>query len=394
MFLFQEKLIKFLSKGLASAELSEEEYRLVLEALQKAGKITTVHPELYKGLLEDALRELPKLAKRAEGSLQEVREALKDIGIEVLKVDREDGLMNLEAVGSDASSNPMPTAMAMIALVGGIALREPQSFNPSIARDIIIEDSGTVGSRTFKFYYQVKAESLIPIASLKQLEDYEAPECLVVDGPLSASSLLIRVPYRKGLKREVYKEVQDSAHRLIRLRDELIKACKDRGVKLFSVVKRCTSKHFLSFYDLKDKLSYTDQYLFHQSLNYGERTNSISISKAIEKQGAPTFARYCEIYGFYIKTSRNVLTPPIRVEYPEYLRDEEDWIAKYVISTALTTQEPEFDGLPKVQCIAHRDVRIASRIMKEIYRRALTKALDEGLDVRLLGYKWGFGLGE
>ena len=391
---FQERLLAYLRSGVRSGELSEEEYLEVVEALERAGKITTTHPELYKGLLDSSLERLPNLARKVKAHRDSIRRALREAGLEIVQANVNESMMRAESIGSDASSNPMPITVAYVALIGGIAVREPERTSPIIARDILIEDSDSMGHRSFKFYYQVCAEKLIPITCIKQIRDNGDAEVLIVDGPLSASILLRRVPRGRGVTQKAYRKIQEAAHELIRLRDDLIKLCKEREIILISVVKRCTSRHFLAWYDLKDKMPYRDQYVFHQILRYGERTTSISISKAIEKQGAPPFGRYCGIRGFYMKTSRSPLTPPLRVEYPEYLEDEEDWIASYVLSTALTSAEPEYDGLPKAQCFAHRDAKIAGRVMREIYKRSIIKLLDEGLDPALLGCKWGFGLGD
>ena len=389
-----ERLTKYLEEGVKSGRLSEEEYRSLLEALERAGKITTVHPELYKGLLDDALRVLPAMAKKVKSQKDDIKKTLDGAGLETVQVDIDESLMDVEALASDASSCPVPVAMAYVALAGAIALREPRRTPPKIARELIIEDSASMGGRSFKFYYQVIAESLIPITCMSQIEEYGGAQVLVVDGPLSASELLRRVPRGRGVTRDAHRRIQKAARNLIMLRDDLVRLCKKEDIVLLSVVKRCTSRHFLAWYDLKGEIPYVDQYVFQQILRYGERTESISITDAIEKQGAPPYPRYSKIYGFYIKTSRNPLTPPVRVEYPEYLRNEENWIASYVLSTALTSVEAEYDGLPKVQCMAHRDARIAKRVMREIYRRVVIKILDEGIDVSLLGSKWGFSLAE
>jgi len=261
-----------------------------------------------------------------------------------------------------------------------------------IVRDIITASNDEMGSREFKFFYQTQAESLIPATCIRHIKEYGKPACVVIDGPLSASLLLRKIPYRKGLKESVYSDMKEKAHSLIRLRDELIEQCYRENILVFSTVKRCTSRHFLSYYKLRDEFPYTDQFVFHQLLDYGQRTESISITKAIEMQGAEPFPRFNEIYGFYIKTSRSPLTPPVRVEYPEYLKPEEDRIASYVLTTSLTTYEAEFDGLPKAICLVHKEAKITKAIMKEIYKRAVTRMLDEGLNVKLLGSLWGFSL--
>lgn len=387
---FQERMGKFLDVGLKEGLLTLEDYNSIISLLEEAGKITTVHPELYAGLLRDSLDALPKMTAEAEKELSKLKDELKSRGFKTFDVAVDEDLWSLEPLGADASSCPMPIGMLRAAYISAMAMRE--KTNPIIVRDLITASNDEMGSREFKFYYQVQAEALIPVVCMRHIKENGKPGCVVIDGPLSASLLLRRVPYRHDLKDEVHRELQDKAYGLIRLRDELIKLCYELNIPVFSVVKRCTSRHFMAWYNLKDVFPYTDQFVFHQLLDYGQRTESISITKAIEMQGAEPIPSFNEIYGFYIKTSRNPLTPPVRVEYPQYLIKEEGWIASYVLTTSLTTYEAEFDGLPKAICLVHKDAKITRALMKEIYKRAVTKLLDDGVNIKILGSIWGFSL--
>jgi len=390
MSLFQERISNFLQMGVDEGLITLDDYYALMSVLEEAEKITTIHPELYAGLLKDSTTSLYEMAKEAQQKISTLKRTLEEGGLKIIDVARDEEMWTLRALGADASSCPIPMGMAKAAFISAIAYVEGSP--PIILRDLVKVKSDAMASREFKFYYQVLAEALIPVACIRHMNEYGKPECVVIDGPLSASSLLIRIPYRKGLRGEVYREMQEKAHQLIRIRDELIRKCYELDVPVFSVVKRCTSRHFMAWYELKNDSPYTDQFIFQQLLEYGQRTNAISISKAIEMQGAEPFARFNEIYGFYIKTSRNPLTPPIRVEYPEYLKGREDWIASYVLTTSLTTYEAEFDGLPKSICLTHRDSKITKAIMREIYKRGIIKLLDEGVNVKLLGLIWGFSL--
>ena len=385
---FQEKFTKFIEKGLSNGFITMEDYNLLMETLEKSGKVTTIHPMLYAGLLNDIFEALPKWTRKAEEEILKLEKTLKREGLKTYDVDVEENLWELDSLGADASSCPLPIGMMNVAFISAMAFRE--GSDPIIMRDLITASHEKMGKREFKFFYQVQAEALIPVASIEHIKTHGKPGCVVIDGPLSASLLIRKVPYRRGLSHEVYQSMQNKAYQLIRLRDQLIELCYKMRIPIFSVVKRCTSKHFLAWYGLKDICPYTDQFIFHQLLDYGQRTASISISKAIEKQGAETYARFNDIYGFYIKTSKNPLTPPIRVEYPEYLVGMEEWIAKYVLTTSLTTYDAEFDGLPKAICIVHKDAKITKTIMREIYKRAVTKILEENINPKLLGSLWGF----
>ena len=80
---FQERLLAYLRSGVKSGELSEEEYLEVVEALERAGKITTTHPELYKGLLDSSLEQLPNLARKVKAHRDDIRRALREAGLEI-----------------------------------------------------------------------------------------------------------------------------------------------------------------------------------------------------------------------------------------------------------------------------------------------------------------------
>lgn len=390
MSFFQERIIKFLNKGLSDGSLTLDDYNTLIVTLKKAEKIVTIHPELYAGLLEDSFKFLSEMTKKAEKEISELKEIIKAKGLKIKNVAIDEEKWSLKALGADASSCPVPMGLTKVALISAMAFRE--GLSPVIMRDLISIPNNAMTSREFKIYYQTQAEMLIPVACIKHIESHGKPDYVIIDGPLSASSLLRKIPRRSNLKSEVYREMQEKAHQLIRIRDQLVQKCYETNIPIFAVVKRCVSRHFMAWYELKDSFPYTDQFVFQQLLDYGQRTQSISISRAIEKQGAEPFASFNEIYGFYIKTSRNPLTPPIRIEYPEFLKEKEDWIASCVLTTSLTTHETEFDGLPRVICLVHKDAKITREIMKEIYRRGITKMLSEKVSIKLLGLMWGVSI--
>jgi len=373
-----------------------------IEAVLAAAEEVTISPELYRKLRNGLMEKMPELVENARKSVREAAEELTSRGLEVLAVERDEDAQKHIAVGADASYAPMPIGMGHLAMVASIALREPrkpESAKPSGAVEIMHKKADRMTRREFKFLCQLKGEALIPALSVKQLETngHEDVVCVLLDGPLSASLILRKVPRRRGLRPDEYRELVSSAHRLIRARDELVKFCHEHGLPVIGVVKRCTSRHFIRWYGLENEVPFTDQFVFHQMLNYGERTNAISITKAIEeKLKAPHFSRYQPIYGFYIKTSRTPITPPVRVEFPAYVLEEwgEDWVATYALSTALTVYEPEFDGLPRAICQAHKRAKVSKRIVSELYKKALTKEVSRGTDPRLLGTRWGFKPGE
>jgi hypothetical protein len=390
----QERITRFLELGVAQGLITHDEYQALVNALEREGRVATARPELYLGLLEDSMSLIPKLASQAGQELATIHEELRRRGLQVKKVEKDEESWSLRALGADASSCPIPMGMLRAAVVSGFAGVEGEE--PVVLRDFVIVKSNEMGRGTFRFYTELRGEALIPTACLRFLEECEKksllPDCVILDGPLSPSSLLLKLPkrYRGGASKKALRELTRRARQLVSLREELVRRCRQLKIPVFSVVKRCTTRYFMKWYGLKDKAPYTDQFIFQQVLDYGERTSSISISEVAKaKELRPDLT---EVYGFYIKTSRNPLTPPVRVEYPEHLRGREDWIASYVLSTSLTTREAEFDGIPKALCLAHRDCKIARSVVREVYKRVVLNLLSQGFDERLMGLVWGASL--
>lgn len=395
--MWQAKIIKWIEEGEKRGILSEtdvEELKRLLKKFEEEGRLTTIHPMLYKGILRDALDELPRTIKGVKGDIESGVVNLLRERIDIIDVNVKDELRGMNFLGSDASSYPLPLQAMRVAVIGGIAITLGHEDSPTLLWDKpIIFPRNEIGRREFKFLYQSKAEKLIPLATIDQLEKYDDVEGVIIDGPLSDSLLLRRVPIGSRRSREIQRKIkrilQGSANELVDARDQLIRYCYKKDIPVIGVVKEPTARHFHHYYEIESK--YTDAFVFHQILKYGQRTNSISISKAIDKITDIPSRLSCEIYGFFIKTSINPLTHPIRVEYPAYMKDEEDWIASYVLSTAIQSFYPKYDGIPKVQCMADRYTRITRRVMMGIYERVILRTLrEERLNIELLSLKRGY----
>ena len=363
-------------------QLTEEDLREFIKSLEEKEWIS-LNPQLYRELMEDAAKVLENEIKQASEDLSKVEKEFREY-IKVEEVKFQENLKPLVAIGSDASRCLMPILISRAALISGIALRYPHETKPSILKEAISIPPSEMSYSVFRFYVSAKCESLIPLSVQHQLLKYGASEVVVIDGPLSLSQWYREVPSK------VEKAV-NAINELLDARGNLMKICHEMNIPVIGVVKRSRSRYFHNYLGLANKSHYSDQYIFHQMLNYAQRTGSISITQAIIKWRSGVKAKDLlitklpyEIYGFYIKTSRNPLTPPVRVEYPEYLRDMEDWIASYVLSTAVQTYDPEFDGLPVIQCLAHKNAKITSKIMWEIYKERLYEISRKGGDLRLL----------
>lgn len=361
-------------------EPTEEDFRAIVRLLEEREWIS-LHPELYRELREETNKVISAEVERAAEEVERVREFARG-RVEIVPVRADEKMHSLEAVGSDASRCPLSVVISRVELLAGIAVRCPSESPPSILREVVSATPTDMPGPIFRFYVSAKAESLIPLATIHQLTMHGRAEVVVIDGPLSISEWYKEVP-RKAKK--AWRAIQE----FIRAKNALMRFCRKEGVPLIGVVKRSRTRYFHNYFGFADKSRYSDQYVFSQLLKYGQRTGAVSMKEAIRKwrgyaKGLLISKLSYDIYGFYIRTSRSPLTPPVRVEFPEYVRDMEDWVASYVLSTAVQTYEPEFDGLPKVQCLAHRDVKISKRIMREIYKEQLYALASSGRELGTL----------
>jgi len=304
-------------------------------------------------------------------SSEEVREKVK---ISRVKVRPE--LRTRSCIAADSSSYPLPFAISRMALIGAIAIRHPTRKPVSVAGQLLDLEL-KFGLSDFQVYLGAVRESMIPRAVLDQYSRYGPADLILIDGPLSISQWYNLAS--ADLARSAVLE-------LIQSRNDLLKVGSKDGIDLIGVVKRSQeSRYFQKAYGLGGTLS--DQFLFNQILQFGERTEEISITEQIIT--AATGAALVEkmdhqIFGFYIKTSRNPLTPPLRIEFPDYVKDRVDDLASYVLSTSLESLDYKYDGLPQAQCIAHRDGKVTKDAMSAIVQEQIAKMSTSEESLRLL----------
>lgn len=370
--------------------LTEDAVRRIVQRIEEEEREwSSVAPELYRDLRGKALEALSSLTSSAEKEMNNVCGKIKG-RVKLFSVERNRDHNDLEVIAADASSYPMPITLSRMALISGLAVRaSPKGLKFSVKSDVINEPA-SMGLTPFRYILSARRESLIPSSILHQIRSNGPAEFVVIDGPLSVSEW-----YKEAYGQAKVKEAVDE---LIRWKGDLMDLCEAEGMYLIAVVKRGRSTYFHNYFDLMD--DYTDQFVFHNVLDYGHRTESVSINEAIrrwktkeaEKRGKEKLliARLPhEIKGFYIKTSDNPLVPPIRVEYPGYLR-EEDKIASYVLSTAVLSNNAEYDGLPKAQCLAHTEANVSRRIMGEIFKEQLARIGKSHDRVKLLALIKGY----
>jgi len=368
---------------------TEEDYQEIIRRLQEREWISA-QPELYKELRKKALDALSSIASTAQEQLEDIRKDVKK-KVRLSRVKKIATLSELEVVSSDASSYPVPLLLSRVTLMSGLTIRLPLKEKASILAEVLVEDA-SMPEPEFRFIESAKRESMLPLSATHHLmtKANDSVKLVLIDGPLSVSQW-----YKEVWRSE---KVRKSVDELIEAKNNIMQLCKDQEILLLGVVKRGRSTYFHNYFDLLDQ--FIDQFVFHNVLNHEYRTESISIKKAVEKWMREAKHKELlinklrfDIRAFYIKTSDNPLTPPIRVEYPGYLREREDEIASYVLSTAILSNDREFDGLPKAQCIAHRECTITRKVMEEIFKEQLYRTTSQTGIQSLLATTRGYPIG-
>jgi len=381
--LFKEELER---RGIV---LTEEDWKEMIRRLEEREWISA-RPELYKELRRKALDALSSITSEAQKQLENVE---KDVGekVRLSPVKRLAALNELGVVASDASSHSFPLLLSRVTLMSGIAIELPLKGKASILSEVLVEKA-SMPEPEFRFIESAKRESMLPLSAIHHLvtKADDGIKLMLIDGPLSISQW-----YKEVWRSE---KVKESVNELIGVKNNLMRICEKRGLLLLGVVKSGRSMYFHNYFDFLDE--FTDQFVFHNVLKYGYRTESISVKEAVKKWKPAAkheellinMLKY-DIRAFYIKTSDNPLTPPIRVEYPEYLQEKEDDIASYVLSTAVLSNDREFDGLPKAQCIAHMECRITKKLMEEIFKEQLYRTTSRTRIQSILATTRGYPIG-
>ena len=341
-----------------------------------------MEPRLYRELYEDSIRRFSSLHESFSKKFGELRAHARG-SLDIRPIDLSGYSPSFSSVvSSDASSYPFPIAATHLALIGGVAVNVPRISKVSLNGKVL--DAGPEISETeFRFLYSAIREAMIPKCVIHQLENFDKPDLVLIDGPFSLSQW-----WREAWSQEIRSRVQE----LIDAKNILLHRCRELGVIPIAVVKRTRARYLHHAFGLEEESNYSDQFLLNNLMKYGEMTQPFSVTEAIRKwrskegggrRGLLIDKLHYEIMGFYIKTSRNPLTPPIRVEYPKFVENHADEIAKFVLSTSVQSYDKDYDGLPATQCIAHKLTKISKEIMLSILESGMSKVMEDGGDPRL-----------
>ena len=403
--------------------------------------IIRLYPDIYREIKEKILSKSLELAKETRNKVEEVKGEILN-KIKVKKVSQTQDFMNKPVIGSDTSSNTLPISNVKMYAISGVSIyikdgevkdiksltdiidskRVVDLFNGSLESDILeetISDANTeLEDVEMRFIVSALREAYLCELARKHLEELiekgENVYAIIIDGPFSISQWYEKVPGE--IRRKAIKKLIDE-------RNNLMDACKKTDTLVLGVVKRGRGRYIHHLLDIAESSDFSDQVLFHQILNYRERTETFNISEGIrrwrkrnelERHKRSIISEEAlkakekdleekvrsekllinrlnyDIFGFFIKTSPDELTQPIRIEFPEYLKDRDDEIASFVVSTSMRCRNPAYiDGLPFAVAISHMKTKLSSILMREIYGHTLAKIYQDFRDLKLLPPEWG-----
>jgi len=282
------------------------------------------------------------------------------------------GFRYRKVVGVDAGSQRVPLASSWFAIIAALAFQLPDSVR-------FFKDPEVV-----KMSYDVSKEKFHEVISLRRERKLfetasefilrSKPDLILIDGPLAFGNWW-------AMKGE-----ESDRRALIDAINNLISICAKTQVSVAGVVKRTTARYLVNHLKLGKEVSIPDSYLLLQMMKVGDRTEVFSPSEALKREfrAAPFMDKIAfPIHSFYIKTSNSDLTPPIRIDVPEFMLDEVDELSSYCLKSAV------LDGIPLPIIKADEEVRITKRFVSQIYSEVVAKANRTFGTASLVASIWG-----
>jgi len=216
-------------------------------------------------------------------------------------------------------------------------------------------------------------DALFTFSIAKKVAEDRDPDFLLIDGPLLLHPDVLFHP--KDVRGEIDVDrrccYSDDLRACIETLFELMRACKDRDIKLAAFVKRPRGT-------LIDPVKRRrDAVLLARSMKlYGSRTSCLSpgdhpawkfyVGMGFEEAREPYFIKVV-----YIKSSK--VKPPFRLEIPRWVDDEA------VCSAVLSTSDP-ISGVPAHILRAESLIRMGEGTLKSVFLRILSRSLVKDRD--------------
>jgi len=333
-------------------------------------KRATTYPRLCLALRNVILNEVSKDAQKDLLRLPQVISTIKE-KINLYSVEHK--IAYNKVAGVDAGSQRVPLASRWFAVIAALVYRLPNAeryfTNPEVIR-LPYSFSG----EKFHEIVSLRREAKLFETSVSFLMNREPVDLILIDGPLAFGNWWVN----KG-------EKQDRSA-LISSINLLLNLCAEKDVAVAGVVKRGTARYLINYLGLRQTTSLSDAFVLLQTLKPGERTDIFSPREALKRtmRAAPFMDRIGHhIFSFYMRSSSNYLSPPIRIDIPEFMLGSVDALASYCYSTAVR------DGIPLPIVKADEEVRVTKRFVGEIYSELIPRLENRFGASSLAAREWG-----
>jgi hypothetical protein len=269
--------------------------------------------------------------------------------VEVLPVKR---AIPYEVVaGVDAGSQRVPLAFQWSAAIDALVFSLPNSRRFYTDPEVVKLPYNYSRER-FQDVVSIKRETKLFKTAKKFLEQNDHVNLILVDGPIAFGNWWLK----KGEELDRFE--------LVSTINSLLDFCACKGISVAGVVKRATARYLINSLGLTEKTTLPDAYILLQLLKPGQRIGCFCPKEAFLKAfgTAPFMDKIAyPIHSFYIRTSSNDLSPPIRIDIPEFMLDWVDELAGYCYATQVR------EGIPLAIARADEEVRITKRFVSEVY---------------------------
>ena len=330
----------------------------------------TTYPRLCLALRSLILDEVSKDVQEDLLRLPQVVSAVKE-RITIHSVNRQAAYSRV--AGVDAGSQRVPLASRWFAVIAALVYQLPNAERYFMKPEPIKLPYG-FSSEKFDEIVSLRREAKLFETSASFLMNRGSADLVLVDGPLAFGNWWAN----KGEKKD--------RSALVSSINMLLNLCAEKSISVAGVVKRANARYLINYLGLRQMTSLSDAFVLLQMLKPGERTEIFSPREALKKtmRAAPFMDQISHpIYSFYLRSSSNYLSPPIRVDVPEFMLDSADAIAGYCYSTAVR------DGIPLPIVKADEEVRVTKNFVDEIYSELIPRLENRFGASSLAAREWG-----
>lgn len=275
--------------------------------------------------------------------------------------------------GVDAGSQRVPLASKWFAVISALAYKLPNAeryfTNPEAVRLPY-----SFSSEKFHGFVSLRREAKLFETAASFLKNRGTVDLVLLDGPLAFGN------WWAGMG-----EARDRAA-LISSINLLLNVCAEAGVAVAGVVKRATARYLIHHLGLRRVTLLSDAFVLLQAMRPGERTEVFSPKEALRKavRAAPFMDRVEQpIHSFYMRSSPCNLSPPIRIDLPEFMLDSVDDLAGYCYATAVR------DGIPLPIVKADEEARVTKVFVDEVYSELIPRLENRFKASSLAAAIWG-----